>query len=319
MKKILLSGKMPTSVYDALSDYELVRHDSDVALEKEAFKTMIADVDALLCPLSDKIDAEIIDSAKNLKIIANFGAGYDNIDIAYAKSKGIIVTNAPAKSSTTSTAELALTLILALMRRVVEGDHTTRRGDFHGWKPTFHLGRELAGKTLGIIGIGRIGQDVARKALNFDCHIIYWNRTRLDETTEKKLHATYVELPTLIKTSDVITLHLAYNPELHHLVNEAFLDEMKTDAVLINAARGPLVDEKALAQALKEKKIHGCALDVYEYEPAVTEALFALDNCILAPHLGNATVEARDEMGAIAVENILAVFTDKEAPNRVNP
>lgn len=319
MKKILITMRVPKDTLDMLSkNFELDYNDSLEFLPKDVLKEKVKNVDAALIPLSEKWDKEIIDSAKNLKIIANFGAGYDNIDIEAAREKGIIVTNAPAKGSTNATAEIAMGLIVDIMRGITRGEEALRKGEFKGWKPTFGLGPVLYGKTLGIFGLGRIGKGVAARAKAFGMNVIYNSRTKLDDTHEKELGVKYVEFNELLKQSDVISLNPSYSKELHHLFNEEAFKKMKPSAYLVNTSRGPIIDEKALSKALEEKVIKGAAIDVYEFEPAVTESLLKLDNIVLSPHLGNASIEARDEMGMMAVKNIFAVLNGEEAPNKVN-
>ena len=319
MKKILITMRVPKDTLDMLSkNFELDYNDSLEFLPKDVLKEKIKNADAALIPLSEKWDKEIIDSAKNLKIIANFGAGYDNIDIEAAREKGIIVTNAPAKGSTNATAEIAMGLIVDIMRGITRGEEALRKGEFKGWKPTFGLGPVLYGKTLGIFGLGRIGKGVAARAKAFGMNVIYNSRTKLEDSLEKEFGVKYVEFDELLKQSDVISLNPSYSKELHHLFNEEAFKNMKPSAYLVNTSRGPIIDEKALSKALEEKVIKGAAIDVYEFEPAVTESLLKLDNIVLSPHLGNASIEARDEMGMMAAKNIIAVLNGEEAPNKVN-
>lgn len=319
MKKILITMRVPKDTLDMLSkNFELDYNDSLEFLPKDVLKEKVKNADAALIPLSEKWDKESIDSAKNLKIIANFGAGYDNIDIEAASKKGIIVTNAPAKGSTNATAEIAMGLIVDIMRGITRGEEALRKGEFKGWKPTFGLGPVLYGKTLGIFGLGRIGKGVAARAKAFGMNVIYNSRTKLEDALEKELGVKYVEFDELLKQSDVISLNPSYSKELHHLFNEEAFKKMKSSAYLVNTSRGPIIDEKALSKALEEKVIKGAAIDVYEFEPAVTESLLKLDNIVLSPHLGNASIEARDEMGMMAAKNILAVLNGEEAPNKVN-
>ena len=316
--KLLITSNIPEDIYKDLDkNFDIRYHDSNVPLKKEEIMEMIKGQDALLCPLSDKIDKDIIDAGDNLKIIANYGAGYDNIDIAYAREKGIVVTNAPAPASAVSTAELAFGLMLAAARKIVSGDKVTRAGEFYGWRPTFYLGSQLKGKTLGIIGLGNIGKNLAKRAKAFEMKVIYYSRTR-KEDFEKEFGIEYMEKDDVIKSSDFLSLHTAYVPELHHMIAKKELEMMKKSAILINASRGPIVDEEALADALIENKIAGAALDVYEDEPRVNKKLVDLDNVILAPHLGNATFEARLEMGENARDNLIDFKDGKNPKNKVN-
>ena len=314
--KLLITSNIPEEIYKEL-DFEISYHNSNIPLKKEEIIEKIKDQDALLCPLSDKIDKDVIDAADNLKIIANYGAGFDNIDIAYAREKNIVVTNAPAPASAVSTAELAFGLMLAAARKIVSGDKVTRAGEFYGWRPTFYLGSQLKGKTLGIIGLGNIGKNLAKRAKTFEMKVIYYSRTR-KEDFENEFGIEYMSKDEVIKSSDFLSLHTAYVPELHHMISKKELEMMKKSAILINASRGPIVDEDALADALIENKIRAAALDVYEEEPRVNKKLIDLDNVILAPHLGNATFEARLEMGENVRDNLIDFKNGKTPKNKVN-
>lgn len=301
--RIFVTSKVPQKVLERLNKYDLIYHDSEKPLSKEEIIDKIKDAQVLLCPLSDKIDKEIIDAGKNLKLIANYGAGYDNIDLNAAKEKGIYVTNAPAPSSAVSTAELTFTLMLALAKNLIPGEKCSRQGGLLGWRPTFFLGHELRGKTLGIIGMGNIGKNLAKRALAFEMNVIYYSRHRKEDI--ESLNVKY--LPSkeeVIKNSDFLSLHTAFAPELKHMISKDQFQMMKKSAYLINAARGPLVDEKALIEALNSGEIAGAALDVYEFEPKIPQELKDAKNLILCPHLGNATFEARLEMGHTALDNI---------------
>lgn len=316
--KLLITSNIPEEIYDELDkNFEITYHNSNVPLKKEEIIEKIKGQDALLCPLSDKIDKDVIDSGSDLKIIANYGAGFDNIDISYARDKGIVVSNAPAPASAVSTAELTFGLMLAAARKIVSGDKVTREGGFYGWRPTFYLGSQLKGKTLGIIGLGNIGKNLAKRAKAFEMRVIYYSRTR-KEDFEKEFGIEYRDKDYVIKNSDFLSLHTAFVPELHHMISKKELEMMKKSAILINASRGPIVDEEALANALIENEIAGAALDVYEFEPRVNEKLLDLSNVILAPHLGNATFEARLEMGENAKDNLIDFKNGKTPKNKVN-
>lgn len=318
MKKIFISGRIPKVAHEMLSkEFEVSMHDDITLLSKNEIIEGIKGKDALLCLLSDKIDKEIIESNPNLKIIANYGAGFDNIDIQTAKTLNIPVTNTPAVS-TISTAELTIGLMLGIARRMVEGDKIMREGSFTGWSPLYHLGTELYGKTLGIIGMGNIGRAVAKRAKAFEMNIIYHNRSRLSPELEEEYGLKYVSFDELIESSDFISLNLSYNPTAKHLINEGALNKMKPSAYLINASRGPVVDEKSLLKALENKTIRGAALDVFEFEPKIVEGLEKLDNIIMTPHIGNATYEARGGMAEIAANNIIDALKGLEPRNRVN-
>jgi len=318
-KKVFISGKIPDIAVEMLSQYfEVTMHNDLRLLSKEEIIAGLAGKDALLPLLSDSVDADVIRSNPDLKVIANFGAGYNNIDVSEATARGIPVTNTPAVS-TDATADLTIGLMLAIARRIVEGDKTTRSGKFTGWAPLFHLGVEVSGKTLGIIGMGNIGRAVAKRARAFNMPIIYYSRTRQSAQVEAELGLQYRSLEEVISQADFLSFHLSYHPSLRHMIGSEQLRRMKKTAFLINAARGPVINEAALAEALKNKVIAGAALDVYEFEPQVTAELLSLDNVILCPHLGNATVETRDAMAKIAAENIIAVLQGGKPLNCVNP
>jgi lactate dehydrogenase-like 2-hydroxyacid dehydrogenase len=318
-QKVFISGKVPRVAYDTLSaSFEVTMNDSLRLLSKEEIVAGLKGCDALLSLLSDSIDAAVIDASPGLKIIANYGAGFNNIDLAAATARGIPVTNTPAVS-TDATADLTLGLIIAIARRIVEGDKNTRAGKFTGWAPLYHLGVEVTGKTLGIVGMGNIGKAVAKRARGFDMRVLYHTRTRLSPAQEAELGIEYRPLAEVIAAADFLTFHVSYDPSLRHLIGAAELAAMKKTAYLINAARGPLIDEAALLAALRAGTIAGAALDVYEFEPRITPGLEELDNVILCPHLGNATVETRDAMARLAAENIIAVLGGRRPLTCVNP
>lgn len=309
MSKVLIAGRIPEHALTILKDAGLdidVYDDSQSLITKDELIKRVADKDFLITPLSTQIDSDVIDNAPNLKLIANYGAGFNNIDIDYAKSKGIPVTNTP-KVSTTSTSEVTCGLIIGLSHRMMEGDTLMRHEGFSGWAPLFFLGHELAGKTLGIIGMGQIGQAVAKRMHAFDMKILYTQRHQLDSETEDALGATFTKFDDIIKNADVITLHLPASPATHHLIGAEQFKQMKDSAMLINAARGPIIDEAALYDALVNHEIAGAALDVYEKEPEVADGFKALKNVVLTPHIGNATVEARDAMAEIVAKNTVSM------------
>ena len=319
MKKVLITMQVPEPVVEKIKkDFEIDYNDSLDFLDREDLIKLAKDAHGLLVPLSEKIDKEIIDACDNLEIIANFGAGFDNIDIKAAADKNIVVTNAPAKFSTQSTAEIAIGLIIDVMRGITRGEDSLRAGEFKGWKPTYGLGPSVAGKTLGIFGMGRIGQAVCKRAKAMEMDVIYHSRTRLDEKKEKELGATYVSFDDLVEKSDAISLNSSYSKDLHHLFDGDVFGRMKKSAYLVNTSRGPIINEEALVKALTENTIAGAGLDVYEFEPAVTKGLLKLDNVVLSPHLGNATIEAREEMGMIAARNIVLVLGGGHPINKVN-
>lgn len=289
----------------------------DRPLTREELLAAVKGRDAVLTQLVDRIDAEVLDAAPGLQIVANYGVGYDNIDVRAAAERGVTVTNTPGVL-TEATAELAWTLLLAAARRIVEGDALTRAGRFDGWGPMLLLGQGVTGKTLGVVGPGRIGTAMALMSKGFRMRVLYWGR-RTNETLEKELGARRVELEELLKESDFISLHVSLNEATRGLIGRRELGLMKPGAVLVNVARGPVVDEGALAEALKEGRIFAAGLDVYEKEPALAPGLSERSNAILAPHIGSATVETRDRMSLLAAENILAVLEDRPPLTPVAP
>ncbi len=274
--------------------------------------------DAMLTMLSDRMDARLIQEATNLKVIANYAVGYDNVDIKAATSKGVVVTNTPGVL-TDSTADMAWALLFSVTRRIVEGDKLTRAGKFTGWAPMMLLGGDLVGKTLGIIGAGRIGTAMAMRSRGWNMRVLYMTQSRRNAVLEEMLGAKRVDLETLLKESDFISIHTPFSEKTKHLVGAKELSIMKRTAYLINTGRGAVIDEEALVHALRNKQIAGAGLDVYEEEPKLKPGLSELDNVVLAPHLGSATVETRTKMSLIAAENIIAVLNKQKLPNCVNP
>lgn len=307
---VFVAGKLLPETMEALSKWDVKAFSGEENITEAELIKNVTEVDAIICPLSSQISAKVLESAKNLTIVANIGAGFDNIDVKKAQELGIAVTNTP-DVSTEATAELTLGLILDVARRISEGDRLCRETpeQFKGWAPTFFLGTELSGKTLGIIGLGRIGQAVAKRAAAFGMKIIYSGHH--PKEVAKEWNAEFVSQEELLKRSDVVTIHAAYSPALKHLLNETTLKTMKSSAFLINAARGPVVEEAALIKALEAGVIAGAALDVFEFEPKIGEDLAKLDNVVLTPHIGNATVETRAAMGKIAIANVEAVLAGK--------
>lgn len=284
---------------------------------REELLAALPEYDGLLCTLSDEVDADLLAATPRLRVVSNYAVGYNNIDIAAATERGIPVTNTPGVL-TNATADMAWALLMAVSRRIVEADAYVRQGKWVGWAPKMMLGTELGGKTLGIIGAGRIGLAVAKRAQAFDMKIVYTNRRRLDEATERTYGLTYADLDTLLETADFVSLHLPYAPESHHLIGERRLAQMKKTAYLINTARGSVVDEAALVAALRSDVIAGAGLDVFEEEPNVHGGLVELDNVVLAPHLGSATLETRTKMAEMACENLVRVITGQEPHSLVN-
>ena len=274
--------------------------------------------DCLYCSLMNAIDSEVLNANPCLRIVANMAVGYDNIDVPAATARRIPVTNTPGVLTQT-TADLTWALLLAVARRIVEADGYTRAGKFKGPTLNLMLGTDVFGKTLGIVGLGRIGRAVARRARGFEMKVLYHNRRRLDRVREVELGVEYVGLDTLLRSSDYVSLHTPLSPETHHLIGERQLALMKASAFLINTSRGQVVDEKALVRALLEKRLAGAGLDVYEREPEIEPELMSLPNVVLLPHIGSASVETRTKMAITAAENVLAAIRGERPPNLVNP
>lgn len=319
MAKVFIAAQLPVRANQLLQTTNLTieTYSGNGLIDHATLKAGVADADYLITPLSTQVDADILASAPQLKLIANFGAGTNNIDTAAAAKRHIPVTNTPNVSAV-ATAESTTGLIISLMHRIVEGDQLMRTTGFSGWAPLFFLGHNLQTKTLGIVGMGQIGRAVAKRLHAFDMPILYTQRHRLPVSVETQLGARFVSLETLLTQADVVSLHLPLSPSTTHLIGAPQFKQMKSSALLINAARGPIIDEVALATALQNHEIAGAALDVYEHEPAVTPALKSMNNVILTPHLGNATVEARDGMATIVAQNVLNLMAGKAPQYVVN-
>ncbi|HEY5648233.1 MAG TPA: D-glycerate dehydrogenase [Nitrospiria bacterium] len=316
-EKVFLTRRLPGPVMDRLGRHFQISFNSrDRQLKKSEIIRGIQGCRGLISMLSDPIDAEVISSEPGLEIIANYAVGTNNIDIEAAREKGIVVTNTPGVL-TEATADLCWALILSLGRRVLEGDGLVRSGKWTGWAPTQLVGADLTGKTLGIIGFGRIGQAVARRAHGFGLRTLYHSRTRLTAGKEKKLHVTYSSFNSLLSRSDIVSLHCPLTPATRFLIGRKAFSRMKKTALLINTARGPIVEERELATALRAGEIGGAGLDVYEREPLVERGLKNLKNTVLLPHLGSAALETRIQMGWMVLENLKAVFKKRKVPNPV--
>lgn len=320
VNKVYVTRQLPQSALDRLKGkVEYAVNPEDRVLEREELLAAVADVDGLLALLTDTIDAEVFDAAPKLKIVANYAVGVNNIDVAEATRRGIVVTNTPGVLTET-TADLTWALLLAIARRLPEGDRFMRAGKYRGWAPMLLLGSDVYGKTLGIIGMGAIGQAVARRAIGFNMRILYSDVfVDLPPVAEQLLNAEEVSVDEVLKQSDFVTLHVPLVAETHHLIGKRELEMMKDSAYLINASRGPVVDEVALVEALRNGVIRGAALDVYEDEPAMKPGLAELENTVLLPHLGSATTETRTAMADLAVDNLLAFFEGRRPPTVVNP
>ena len=291
-------------------------NEKDEQLSKAELIKNLQDKDGALVMLSDKIDRELIEACPNLKAVSNLAVGYNNIDVEAAKEADIIATNVP-EVLTEATAELTWALLMAIARRIVEADKFLRAGKFNSWGPKLLMGNDIYGKNLGIIGFGDIGQAVARKAAGFDMEIAYNKRNKLSIATEKRLGVKYKNLPQLLAESDFITINAPLNSETYHMIGTEELEIMKETAYIINTGRGPIIDEKALVEALKEGVIAGAALDVFENEPEVEPGLLELDNVVLTPHIGSASREARYELAEKAASDLVAALTGGEVENPV--
>jgi len=309
MSAILVTRKLPSSVLaklEAAADVDL--YTGEAAIPRNELSARVVGKDALVCLLTDAIDQTVINAAPTLKAIANVAVGYNNIDVAYARSRGIVVTNTP-DVLTESVADFTWALILAITRRLSEGERMVRRGEWKGWALDLLLGTELRGKQLGLVGVGRIGRAVAARASAFGMHVAYTSRSSAVGISSGAAEA--MPLDRLLTTSDIVSLHVPLTPETEHLIDKRALTRMKRSAYLINTARGPVVDEAALAWALRHHLLAGAALDVYEHEPAVYPDLLSLENVLLVPHLASGTTETRTAMADLAADNVLAVLAGR--------
>jgi glyoxylate reductase len=318
-KRLLFTSKLPGNDFEELCKDQRFE---TVVLEKNDNEKLISKVEsfdphAIISLLSDKINSDLISKAPSLEVVSNYAVGYNNIDIDFCSSKGIYVTNTPGVL-TDATADIAFMLILMASRRAVEAERFTRKGLFTGWEPELFAGLSLQNKTLGIAGLGRIGYATAKRAHAFGMNIIYFNRNRIDVSKESEIGAEKVSFDDLLRKSDVISLHLPFTPEVRHLIGEKEFKMMKKNAILINTARGPLIDEKSLAKALSENTIFGAGLDVYEFEPQIEETLKTLENIVLLPHIGSATKETRSKMAEMVIKDAVTVLTGSKPFNQVN-
>ena len=315
-EKVLVVREIPEAGLRPLEDFAVTVL-SELPPERGELLEAVRGVDGVLSTLTEKIDAEFMDAAgENLKVVANMAVGYDNVDVVAAEERGIVVTNTPGVLDET-TADTAFMLLLAAARRLGEGERIVRAGRWEAWGPKMLLGPDVWGKKLGILGFGRIGQAVARRAGGFGMEILYWSRSRKEEA-ERELGARYLELDELLRECDFVSIHTPLSEETTHLISTGELEKMKPEAVLVNTSRGPVVDEAALAAALAEGRIFAAGLDVYEEEPEVHPGLLELENVVLAPHLGSASFETRDKMAAMAGEDLRAVLRGERPENPVN-
>ena len=292
--------------------FEVRSNPEDRPIRRDELLTGVGDADALLCMLSDRIDVEVFESSRSLRVIANYAVGFDNIDVVGARERGIEVTTTPGVL-TDATADLAWALLLSAARNLGAGERMVRAGEWTGWGPLQLLGEPLRDRVLGIVGMGAIGRAVARRARGFDMEIIYFNRKRVASEIEQDLGATFVSFDELLERSDFVSLHAPLNEQSRHLFDARALSAMKETAVLVNTARGALIDEAELVRALRDRRIAAAGLDVYEFEPAVTAGLMELDNVVLAPHLGSASTRARGDMVRLCCRNISEVLAGRPA------
>lgn len=313
---VAVSRRLPDPGTAPLSEagFDVRYRDVDSPCPPEELRALCAPAEGLFCLLTERVDSDLLDAAPRLRIVANMAVGYDNVDVDACADRGVVVSNTP-DVLTEATADLTWALILAAARRVGEGERIMRSGDWAGWRPGELLGRSVAGQTLGIFGMGTIGRAVARRAGGFDMEVLYHNRRPVADCGH-----TYVSRPELLARSDVLVLNAPLTAETRHVIDAAALESMKPTAVLVNSARGPLVDEVALAGALRSGVIAAAGLDVYEREPAVEAELLTLDNVVLLPHLGSATVEARADMVRLTCDNLVAVLSGRPpvTPLRTN-
>ena len=312
MKSIVaVTNIFPQVALDKLApEHDMKTNESGISPTKDELGRMVSESDAIITYLSDKLDRDIIDQATKLRVIANYGAGFNNIDVTYASQKGIWVTNTPNVLHET-TADLTWAMILGAARRIVPADRYTREGKFKGWGAKIFLGGDVYGKTLGIIGCGEIGRSVARRARGFSMRVLYHQRNRLPDEEAKTLNAEFTPLDQLLRESDFITLHVPLTDETEYMIGNDEIELMKNTAYLIHTARGKVIDDYALLAALREGRLAGAALDVYEDEPDIVEGMAELDNLMLLPHIGSASFETRDRMALLVADNILDTFSGK--------
>lgn len=319
--KIFVTRQLPGDPTKKLIEagHEVVVSDVNRPLTEEELLEKIKGVDVILSLLTDKIDGDVIDACgPQLKMVSNYAVGFDNIDLKAATDRGVVVTNTPCDEVNVAVAEHTFALILNLARRIGEADRATKEGGYKGWEPAIFLGQTLKGKTLGIVGMGRIGGMVATFAKGFNLNILY-NKREPDPKLEQELGAKFASIDDLLANSDIVTLHVPLTEETRHMINKDSLSKMKKGAILVNTARGPVVAEGDLVEALRTGQLGGVGLDVFDNEPDINPELLGMENVILTPHIASATHEARDKMGELAVTAILDVASGKEPQNLTNP
>lgn len=310
-------------VFDETLDYlrahcEVIDNQKDLPYAPDALAVALAACDGLMCALTDRVDAALLARAPRLKAVANIAVGYNNIDVPACTARGVMATNTPGVLDD-STADLAWALMLGTARRITEVERRIRAGEWTGWRLKQWLGVDVHHATLGIVGMGRIGQAIARRALGFEMKVVYHNRKRIAPELEHKCNAAYLTMDELLAQSDFIVLQVPYSPDTHHLIGAAQLKRMKPSAILINSTRGGVVDDAALVAALKDGTIRGAGLDVYENEPRLHPEFLRLDNVVLAPHIGSSTEATRKAMAMLAARNLVAALKGEVPPNLVNP
>jgi len=318
--RIFVTRNIPGNALDKLknSGHEVIISELDRPLSAEELLEKGRGADALLTLLTDKISGEVLDAiGPQLKIVSNYAVGFDNIKVEDATQRGIVVSNTPSTEVDEAVAELTWSLMLALARRVVEADESTKRGAYKGWEPGIFLGKNLIGKTLGIVGLGGIGSMVARRAAGWQMRVLYNKRSR-DEEAEKELGVEFADIDKLFSESDFITLHVPLTDETRHMINRDAFSRMKNGVILVNTARGPIVAEQDLVNALREGKVGGAGLDVYDAEPNINPELITMENVILTPHIASATWEAREKMGQMAVDAIIKTLQGEKPEIIVN-
>ena len=318
--KIFVTSKIPGAALDILksSGREVTISEFDRPLTAVELLEKGKGMDALLTLLTDKINGEVIDAiGPQLKVVSNYAVGFDNINVSEATDRGVVVTNTPSDEVNEAVAEHAWALMLALARRIVEADESVKRGAYKGWEPNIFLGVNMVGKTLGIVGLGRIGTMVAERAKGWNMRVLYNKRNR-DEEAERKYQVEFADLDKLLAESDFVTLHVPLTPETTHMMNKGTFAKMKKGAILVNTARGPVVEEYDLVNALRDGHLAGAGLDVFDNEPNVNPELINMENVILTPHIASATWEAREKMGQQAVDAIFDTLSDKKPQNLVN-
>ena len=317
--KVLVTREVFDETLAYLAEHcDVDSNQGDIALAPDALAQRLADKDGVVCSLTDRIDAALLERSPKLKVVANIAVGYNNIDVPACTARGVMATNTPGVLDD-STADLAWGLMLSAARRLTEVERRVRQGEWKGWRLKQWLGVDVHHATLGIVGMGRIGQTIAKRATGFEMRVLYHNRKRVAEDIERRLNASRVSLEDLLRQSDFVVLQVPYNPETHHLIGAAEIAIMKPTAILVNSTRGGVVDDDALVAALKAGKIRAAGLDVFENEPALNPGFLDLDNVVLAPHIGSSTEATRRAMAMTAAKNAIAALSGGTPMNLINP